>query len=78
MNLEYEHALFYFLSFSPGPFWLILVFFPHKKWAMTLYDCFLILLSLIFAVHTLPEIPRLDPIIASPTFEFKTSNEVFL
>ena len=49
-------ALFYFLSFSPGVFWFLLIFFPHKKWAMTAYDIFLIFLSLIFTILTIPEI----------------------
>lgn len=69
MSTEQIHALFYFLSFSPGPFWLFLIFVPQKKWPMILFDAYLLILSFIFAILTLPKIPELLPIIASPTFE---------
>jgi hypothetical protein len=58
--------LFNFLSYSPGPFWLILAFLPMNKNAMRLFDIFLIFLSCIFALLTIPIIPELLPVIASP------------
>lgn len=78
MNLDQANFLFNFLSFSPGPFWLILIFFSQKKWAMYAFDGFLVFLSFIFSVLTFPEIPDLAPIIASPSFasinQFLSSN----
>lgn len=61
----YEN-LFMILSFTPGPFWLILFFLPMNKKAMQAFDIYLILLSSIFATLTIPIIPELLPILASP------------
>lgn len=58
--------VFKFLSFSPGPFWLILVFAPHNTVAMRIFDCYLFILSGIFAFMTIPLVPELLPIIANP------------
>ena len=69
MTIDQTHILFYFLSFSPGPFWLILVFFPQNKWPMLAFDIYLLLLSFLFTALALPQVPQLAPIIASPTFE---------
>lgn len=63
----YEHV-FKFLSFSPGPFWLILAFAPHNKPAMRIFDYYLFLLSGFFAFMTIPLVPELLPIIASPEY----------
>ena len=59
--------LFKFLSFSPGPFWLILFFIPRNKIGMRCFDAYLFLLSALFAAQTIPVVPDLLPAIASPT-----------
>ena len=64
-----HESIFNFLSFSPGPFWLILVFAPHHRLAMRAFDFYILLLSAIFAVMTIPVVPDLFPIIASPEHE---------
>lgn len=61
-----NELLFNILSFSPGPFWLILVLAPKHKFAMRAFDIYLILLSTVFAILTIPMIPELLPVIASP------------
>ncbi|MEC5129323.1 abscisic acid-deficient protein Aba4 family protein [Verrucomicrobiales bacterium BCK34] len=61
--------LFQLLSFSPGPFWLLIIFFPMKRSAMLAVDIFLILLSALFVALTLPVISELFPLIAKPEFE---------
>jgi hypothetical protein len=65
-----NEILFSFLSFSPGPFWLILVFFPTNKKTMRAFDLFLILLSTIFSILTIPLIPELIAVVASPKLSF--------
>lgn len=62
-----ETILFNFLSYSPGPFWLILLLIPAHKIAMRCFDIYLILLTTIFAMLTIPLVPALLPIIAEPT-----------
>jgi len=64
MNLD---NIFLFLSYSPGPFWLLIILFPNSRRAMLLVDAFLILLTMIFTTLTLPHIKDLLPIIATPT-----------
>ena len=64
--MDYD-LLFKFLSFSPGPFWLILVFVPQNNIAMRCFDAYIVLLSVLFAVQTIPVVPDLLPAIASPT-----------
>ncbi len=66
---QWIDVLFKVLSFSPGPFWILLVFFPKDKWAMLAYDIYLFSLSIIFTVLTIPQVPHLLPVIAQPTFE---------
>lgn len=66
--MTYE-ALFNFLSYAPGPFWLCLMICPKNKIAMRAFDVFLFILSVSFTFLTLPEVPTLLPIIASPTFD---------
>lgn len=61
-----NELLFTILSFSPGPFWLILAFAPKHKQGMRAFDIYLILLSTVFALLTIPMIPELLPVIASP------------
>ena len=61
--------LFQFLSFAPGPFWLLMIALPTKRWAMLAIDVFLIPLSGLFVVCTAPIIGELFPIIAKPEFE---------
>lgn len=56
------------ICFTPGPFWLALLLFPRHPWAMRAYDVFLFLLSLHFTLLTLPAVPTLLPLIASPEF----------
>ena len=48
-----NELLFTLLSFSPGPFWLILAFAPKHKLAMRAFDIYLILLSTVFAMLTI-------------------------
>ncbi|MBP9224985.1 MAG: DUF4281 domain-containing protein [Verrucomicrobiales bacterium] len=61
-------SLFTFLSYSPGPFWLLILFLPKNRTAMLVVDCFLILLSAIFAFQTVPVLQELLPLIAKPEF----------
>lgn len=62
-------TLFDFLSFSPGLFWILILFFPRHPKAMLAVDAFLFLLSGIYVFIVLPEVPALLPIIAKPTLE---------
>jgi hypothetical protein len=62
-------ALFNFLSYAPGPFWLLILFLPRNRKAMLAVDCFLILLSAIFAFHTIPILKEITPLIAKPEFD---------
>ena len=66
LDTNTNELLFTLLSFSPGPFWLILALVPKHKLAMRAFDIYLILLSTVFAMLTIPIIPELLPIIASP------------
>jgi hypothetical protein len=65
-----NEILFTFLSFSPGPFWLMLAFVPMHKRAMQAFDIYLVLLSTIFAILTIPLIPELLVGVASPKLSF--------
>lgn len=62
-------VLFSFLSFAPGPFWLILMVAPRHPTAMRCFDAFLLLLSLTFSAIAIPEVPRLLPVLAAPAWE---------
>lgn len=62
-------SLFNLLSFAPGPFWLLLFLFPQKRWAMRVFDVFLLFLAMVYSYLTIPAIPELLPIIASPNME---------
>lgn len=68
-SLSYLETAFNVMSFAPGPFWLALLFFPDNRWAMRAFDIFLFLLSLHFAILTVPGVPELLPVIANPTLE---------
>ena len=68
LDAQNVETLFFILSFSPGVFWFLLLFFPKKKWAMIAYDYFLLFLSMVFTALTIPVIAQITPIIASPTF----------
>lgn len=59
--------LFAVLSFTPGPFWLILIVAPGVQFAWRCLDVYLLLLSAVFSVQTLPVVQELLPTIASPT-----------
>lgn len=69
MESDWQHLLFKFLSFSPGPFWLILLFIPLHKKAMIIFDAYLLLLSAIFSILVIPDVSTLLPMIAEPTLE---------
>ena len=60
-------SIFAFLSYSPGPFWLILLLAPTHNSLMKIYDAYLLLLTAIFAVLTIPVVPELLPVIAEPS-----------
>jgi hypothetical protein len=60
-------SIFVFLSYSPGPFWLILLLAPTHNSLMKIYDAYLLLLTAIFAVLTIPVVPELLPVIAEPS-----------
>lgn len=64
-----NELIFQLLSFSPGPFWLILLFAPRHQLAMQAFDLYLFILSALFAVLTIPVVPELLPVIASPTLQ---------
>ena len=61
--------LFSFLSFSPGPFWLLILFLPSNAKAQLAIDGFLFLLTVIYSAIILPEVNALLPIIAQPTLD---------
>ena len=63
------NELFLFLSFSPGPFWLGLMFFPQKPAFQKVFDAYLWLLLGVFAVRALPTVPTLVPLLSNPTFD---------
>ncbi|MCG8600845.1 MAG: DUF4281 domain-containing protein [Verrucomicrobiales bacterium] len=75
-------SLFIFLSYAPGPFWFLILFLPENRKAMIAVDCFLILLSAMFAVHTTPVLGQLAPMIAkpeyAPIYEFLSSERGFI
>jgi hypothetical protein len=61
--------LFQFLSYAPGPFWLLILLWPLNRWAMLAFDAFLILLAAVFAWQAIPALPALLPLLAQPEFE---------
>ncbi len=65
-----NEILFSFLSYSPGPFWLALAFAPLQKYAMRAFDIYLIVLSAIFSILTIPLIPDLLLFVATPKLAF--------
>ena len=64
-----NEALFQFLSYSPGPFWLLILFLPANRKAMLVVDVFLIVLAGIFAINLVPLLGDLFPILLNPEFE---------
>jgi hypothetical protein len=58
MNENLIQALFSFLSFSPGPFWLILIFAPRKRIAMLCFDTYLLLVECYFYYFSIPRYSR--------------------
>lgn len=61
--------LFQFLSYAPGPFWLLILFLPGNRRAMFAVDLFLILLAGLFAWQTIPIIPQILPLLLEPKFD---------
>ncbi|RMG64834.1 MAG: DUF4281 domain-containing protein [Bacteroidetes bacterium] len=61
--------LFSLLSYSPGPFWLLILFLPTNRKAMLAVDGYLLLLSLLFVIQTLPALGHIIGIIFQPEFE---------
>lgn len=68
MSLSLEN-LFNFLTFTPGPLWLSLFFFPKNRIAMRVFDAFLWIAAALFAVQATPDLAKALPIIASPTLD---------
>ena len=68
-KVEHMQLLFQFLSFAPGPFWLLILFLPGNRWAMLAVDLFLILLAGLFAWQTIPIIPQILPLLLEPKFD---------
>ena len=60
--------IFQVLSMSPGPFWIMILFFPFHKKAMLAVDVYLIILAAFFTWMTLPVVPDLLPLLAKPEF----------
>ncbi|GAB4420721.1 MAG: hypothetical protein OHK0039_34640 [Bacteroidia bacterium] len=67
MNVSNE-LLFSLLSYSPGPFWLLILLLPRNRWAMLAVDVYLFILSALFVVQTLPALGQILGIIFQPTF----------
>jgi hypothetical protein len=67
MNTTHEF-LFSFLSYIPGPFWLLILFIPKNKKAMLAVDIFLLVMSLLFVIQTVPVLSEILAIIFKPTF----------
>lgn len=61
--------LFSLLSYSPGPFWLLILLLPRNRWAMLAVDGYLFLLSLLFVIQTLPVLGHILDIIFQPEFQ---------
>ncbi len=61
--------LFYLLSFTPGPFWLGLMFFPRNQVFQRAFDVYLWVLLAVFSVHAIPTIPAMVPLLSNPTFD---------
>ncbi len=74
--------LFDFLSFSPGPFWLLILAVPMHRRAMLVFDAYLLLLSTLFVWQTVPVLETLLPLLLQPEFdsmqEFLSSKEGFV
>ena len=81
MNTANEF-LFSFLSYIPGPFWLLILFIPTHKKAMLAVDIFLLVMSFLFVIQTVPVLQDILPIILKPTFSemkaFLTTDAGFL
>jgi hypothetical protein len=63
-----NELLFSLLSYTPGPFWLLILFLPANRKAMLGVDGYLIILSLLFVVQTTPVLDQILAIIFQPTF----------
>jgi hypothetical protein len=68
MSLPLE-IVFKFLTFTPGPLWITLFFFPKNRTAMLVFDAFLWIAAGLFAVQAAPDLAKALPIIASPTLD---------
>jgi hypothetical protein len=62
-------TLFQFLTFSPGPFWLGLIFAPRNRTFQRAFDAYLWLLIAIFAVRAIPNVPTMIPLLSDPNFD---------
>jgi len=63
-----NELLFNLLSYTPGPFWLMILFLPNNRKAMLGVDVYLIIMSLLFVIQTIPELNYILSIILQPTF----------
>ena len=66
--MDYWETSFYVLSYAGGPLWLALFLRPESKLLMRVFDVALIILTFHFAIITIPSVPKLLPLIASPEF----------
>ena len=66
---DWPTLLFFLLSFSPGPFWLMLLFAPRRPRLMAFFDGYLVLLSLVFCALTLPDLPAIMALVVKPTLQ---------
>jgi hypothetical protein len=64
-----HEQLFQFLSYAPGPFWLLILCCPLNRRAMLAYDAFLLLLVVLFTLQGGGAIGELLPLLAKPEFE---------
>lgn len=79
MNTEFMFAL---LSYAPGPFWLMILFFPGNRRAMLAVDVFLITLSFAFVATLIPVMEQILPLVLAPSLDtmqsFLTSKQGFV
>ncbi|MDF1812635.1 MAG: DUF4281 domain-containing protein [Verrucomicrobiales bacterium] len=61
-------TIFQFITYAPGPFWLLILFLPGNRKAMLAVDLFLILLAGIFFANTVPLLKELWPMLVQPDF----------
>lgn len=68
MSNTTQELLFSILSYIPGPFWLLILLVPQNRKAMLVVDIFLLAMSILFVVQTIPVLGEIMQIIFKPTF----------